>query len=322
MRSTILVVLAGVAAAAGAQPLTTQLQPGEIPKASAPISQNDDLKLGDDRARRMTVPVLVAGAGPFQFLVDTGADHSAVSSNLVEQLRLPLREPARLHSPTGVSLVATASVPQLTVGQRTMPIDRAAVLDATHMGADGILGTDSLRTQRVTFDFKTGTMSLLPAVPDPADKAGEALVVKGRLKSGRLVFTNAVAESTKATVVVDTGSQVTIGNPALRRQLLGGHAPREDGLVRVRSVTGASLNAEAVVLRRLELGAVTLQNFEILFADAHTFRQLGLSSKPALLLGMDAMRAFDRVSIDFRSKKLHLSLPEVSDAEPATVAAR
>jgi hypothetical protein len=45
------------------------------------------------------------------------------------------------------------------------------------------------------------------------------------------------------------------------------------------------------------------------FADAHTFRLLGLDKKPAILLGMSALRGFDRVSIDFADRTISLQLP-------------
>ena len=59
-------------------------------------------------------------------------------------------------------------------------------------------------------------------------------------------------------------------------------------------------------MRELSLGGVTLTNLAIVFADAHTFKQLGLNQRPALLLGMNAMRAFKKVSIDFANRKFRV----------------
>ena len=52
--------------------------------------------------------------------------------------------------------------------------------------------------------------------------------------------------------------------------------------------------------------------YEEIFADAHTFKTLGFDKKPALLLGMNAMKAFKKVSIDFASRKLRVVIPEHS----------
>jgi hypothetical protein len=48
----------------------------------------------------------------------------------------------------------------------------------------------------------------------------------------------------------------------------------------------------------------------ILFTSAPIFHQLGLESRPALLLGMNALRAFDKVSIDFGRKQLRMTTGE------------
>jgi hypothetical protein len=51
------------------------------------------------------------------------------------------------------------------------------------------------------------------------------------------------------------------------------------------------------------------------FADAHTFRQMKLENTPALLLGMNAIRAFDKVTIDFARRKLRVVMPKGSEAD-------
>jgi hypothetical protein len=57
---------------------------------------------------------------------------------------------------------------------------------------------------------------------------------------------------------------------------------------------------------------MTLRNLAVVFAPAHTFKQLKLNDKPALLLGMNAIRAFKKVSIDFSRLTLRVILPEHS----------
>ncbi len=85
------------------------------------------------------------------------------------------------------------------------------------MGADGIVGVDLLRSQRVQFDFEKQTMSIVPSeAPDFAKEPG-TIVVRAKRKNGRLVVTDATANGERLTVVLDTGSQVSIGNEALRR---------------------------------------------------------------------------------------------------------
>jgi hypothetical protein len=75
-------------------------------------------------------------------------------------------------------------------------------------------------------------------------------------------------------------------------------------------------------VRELEIGGLTLKNLAIVFADAHTFKELKLDRKPALLLGMNAIRAFKKVSIDFASRKFRVVLPESSQLDVRLASAR
>lgn len=321
MRACLFLICAATAAVASAQP-TTELEPVSGLAATDSTTQAHDVALKADAYERMTVPVKVSGVGPFRFMVDTGANHTVISRQLAARLGLPRRSATRLHSATGVSIVSTATVPQLELGFRTLQIDRAPLLEASNMGADGILGTDSLRSQRVIFDFKAGNMTVVPAAVPHRRLGPDEIIVRGKLKRGRLILTEALADGAKTVVILDTGSQATIGNSALRRRLLGNKRIAPGSQVLVQSVTGGQLVAESVFVKRLEIGGVELRDFEILFAQAHTFKQLGYDNRPALLLGMDAMRAFDRVSIDFAQKKLRLQLRDHGSLPSVQLASR
>jgi len=205
---------------------------------------------------------------------------------------------------------------------RTPETIDAAVLDGSNMGADGIVGVDLLRSQRVQFDFEKQTMSIVPSTtPEPvADRA--TIVVRAKRKNGRLVITDAVANDEQLTVVLDTGSQITVGNQALRRRLIGDNLIDVDKSVELESVTGQKITGDYMFIKQLTIGGVGLTNLAVVFTDAHTFKQLGLDKRPALLLGMNAIRAFRRVSIDFANRKLRVVLPEHSELDVRVADAR
>ena len=312
MTTRYLVLAAALANTAplSAQTATTRLDTvSGVPEIDK-TTQTEDVQFRN-RDDRMTVPVRLAGAGPYQFLVDTGADRTAVSRQLVAKLNLPSAGDAALHSVSGVSNVSTAKVYNLQLTRTPETVD-AAVLDGANMGADGIVGVDLLRSQRVQFDFEKKTMSIVPsATPDFNDERG-TIVVRAKRKNGRLVVTDAVANDEPLSVVLDTGSQVSIGNRALRRRLLGDNLVNINQSVELESVTGQRIVGDYMFIKQLTIGGVGLTNLAVVFTDAHTFKQLGLDKRPALLLGMNAIRAFKKVSIDFASKKLRVVLPEHS----------
>ncbi len=88
------------------------------------------------------------------------------------------------------------------------------------------------------------------------------------------------------------------------------------------SVTGQKISGDYMFVRELSIGGVSLSNLAVVFADAHTFKQLKLDGKPALLLGMNAIRAFKRVSIDFANRKFRVVLPEHSELDTQVASAR
>src|SRR4051812_47856625 len=172
--------------AAAAQPATTRLEAVSGPAEIDKTSQTEDVQFKNERFERMTVPVLLSGTGPYRFLVDTGADRTAISRQIAARLNLVSGEKASLHSVAGVSRVSTATVPNLQLTRNAVRIVDAPLLDSVNMGADGILGVDSLRSQRVMFDFAAQTMSIVPSVmPDFRAEAG-TIVVRANRRNGRL----------------------------------------------------------------------------------------------------------------------------------------
>ena len=76
--------------------------------SGAPAGQTPavgEVATGLDRALRMTVPVMINGQGPFDFVVDTGADRTVISEELAKQLNLPQTGTATLHAMGGSAKV-------------------------------------------------------------------------------------------------------------------------------------------------------------------------------------------------------------------------
>ncbi len=315
MHRPLLVFALGVLAgnsALPAQPTTAGQLPvsGQVDTAT----QTEDVKFRNDLYDRMTVPVRLSGTGPYRFLVDTGADRTAISRELASKLKLASGEKAALHSVAGVSTVSTATVPNLQLTRRNVQVVDAPVLESSNMGADGILGTDSLKSQRVLFDFEGQTLSIVPAKKYEVAAGGPGtIIITARNRNGRLIITQARANGHKLTVILDTGAQVSIGNSLLRKLLLGQSGSAGSQVVELQSVTGGMISGDYTSVRDLEMDGVTMHDLPIVFADAHTFKTLGLDKKPALLLGMNALRAFKKVSIDFTNRKFRVVLPEHSE---------
>lgn len=304
-----------------AQPAMTNFESVSGPENIDSTTQSQGVELGKDANNRMTVAVNLSGTGPYRFLVDTGSDRTAVSREVATRLKLLPGKNATMHSITGSSEVRTVRIPELRLSKRQINVADAPLLSSVNMGADGILGIDSLRSQRVVLDFKAAMMTIVPSAQRPvASEDKDTIVVRARERNGRLILTHASANGVPVTIVLDTGSEVCLGNAALRSALLGRKQLKPAGTTELTSVTGARLRGDYMFLKKLDLGDVALENLAVVFAPARTFDQLGLNDRPALLLGMNAMRGFDRVSIDFARKQLRVVVPERSALDGATMA--
>lgn len=102
----------------------------------------------------MTVPVRLNGEGPFEFVVDTGANHSVLAAELAGPLGLPAGAAAAVHGIGGVEAAATVTINRLTVGSVTSRRVRMPLLAQARLGAQGLLGVDALKNRRVALDFE------------------------------------------------------------------------------------------------------------------------------------------------------------------------
>ena len=64
-------------------------------------------------------------------------------------------------------------------------------------------------------------MTVVPSTVSDFRPEPGTIVVEAHRKNGRLILTDARANGQDVTVVLDTGSEVCVGNEALRQRLLG-----------------------------------------------------------------------------------------------------
>lgn len=297
-------VLTGCAAPG---PMVNLLQLTPPPSAGA----SEVLETAFDPASRMTAPVFLDGAGPFPFVVDTGANISVVSAELAQRLQLPQVGSAPVHGIAGVLDAPLVRVRKLSVGQVSSVVDKAPVLPRGRLGVDGLLGMDVLRGRRLTMDFRRERIEIAKSGPRPsaqpmrsmtrADRRNPVFVVPARIRFGQLVIVDAEIAGVRVLAFLDSGSQSTIGNRALL-EAVARHNPRfTEGLVRARliSATGQTATGELAAMPPLRLGGLLIGNLVTAFADLHIFDIWGLRDRPAILVGADVMREFNSVEIDY-----------------------
>lgn len=271
-----------------------------------PVATVVDLQL--DAVQRMTVDVRVNARGPFAFMVDTGASRTVISRELATALALPSAGSALLRDIAGASIVETAHVAKLEVAQVERTALVAPLLDATHLGARGVLGIDALAGTQVLMDFERRQMTVARRSRAPRDEPG-TIVVVARRRAGQLIVLDAAVDGVAVRMIVDSGAQSSIGNIALMKRLER-RRRRAGQPTTLLSVTGRAVAAQAIDVDDLRIARLHLDRVSISFAALDTFRHFGLEDRPAMLLGMDVLRAFRRVSLDFATRRIRFLPPE------------
>ena len=286
-------------------------QPRPMPPLP-PAVLDDNLAIGGEdidarmKNTRMTVEVKVNGRGPYRFLVDSGADTSVVGLRIARDLQLPLTSPVTLHGMTGSAVVSRVKVEELQLGTSRVHGLELPALKEFDLGGEGMIGIDALVEQRLMMDFEKRIIKSEDA-RQPAQMLDGEIVVRARRQRGQLILTQVRAAGLPLEAVVDTGSEITIGNLALRDKLIKGN---KDKFVTVEAtgVTGVTIPLQIARIGELRLGSVKFKNVPIAFADAPPFTVFGLQNEPALLLGTDLLETFRRVSLDFRARKVRFQL--------------
>ena len=138
-------------------------------------------------------------------------------------------------------------------------------------------------------------------------RASDEIVVTAKSLFGQLIVTDAYYGNTRIQVVLDTGSQVSMGNSALRKRVT---RSRRTQPIELTDVTGSKTLADYTTVPNIKVGDVMFGSMPVAFADVAPFERFGLTNRPALLLGMDALRSFRSVDIDFPNRQVRFRMPK------------
>jgi predicted aspartyl protease len=274
----------------------------ELGMASGPIDRG--------RGGRMVAPMMVNGAGPFRFIVDTGANRSAVSQALADRLGLTAAGVGDVHTVSGVISAPMTSVAGFNYGgvelaaTSTVPIVEGAVLG----GEEGLLGVDGMRGRRLRVDFENRCIEISPA-DRPLTRRRGWVTVAGELRFGHLVVVEGRIRGQAVNVLIDTGSDSTLANPAFRDQVQGVRVSRDRTDYARAYTAGTPIVMEsAVLVPRFSMGDVEISTVTAYVADFHIFRLWGFENEPALLIGMDVLSQTGAIAIDYERATVHFRL--------------
>lgn len=293
-----------LAHALDAQPIATPPPANEVASLAA-----------RSQAERLTVEVRINGRGPYRFIVDTGAEASVLSTEAAAELGLVPGPSVIVEGLARRIPAETARVTELGFGPFRRKNLLLPLLPKAMLGCDGYLGLDAIEGTRVTFDFANSRIKIeQPPILDLRVTnrfTNIKLQMAGR--AGYLRTNDCWIDGVSATAFIDTGAEITIGNVALAEALRRkGRIAANPVATILTGITGGEAVGEVIPVRRIELDILSFTDSVVAIVDVPNFATWSLATTPALLIGMNFLRQFANVTIDYRSGQVRFGLASLS----------
>ncbi len=269
----------------------------------------------------ITVPVMVNGQGPYDFVVDSGATLSVVFENLARQQDFPFvdGEPRRI-----LGLIEANNLPPRYIGTIEMggqAIENVVSVvvsdwDEPRTTPQGVLGLDFLAQYAVDIDPTTRTVKLYPGrAPDFVDGRGWSDVELEPTLFGDgtrpLYVLKARIRGRSYSFILDLGASGSIINYAALRHMLSARtvSVRTTGMAtrlpKVQDLFGNERESKLVRIQRIRIGRKSWRNVVVIVYNSEVFNELDLDDEPYGLLGADMFRD-RRIVLDFPNNRLHI----------------
>ena len=277
------------------------------------------LTASTDRHRHLTVEVLINAQGPFQFVVDTGADRTVLARDVAERLGLINGPEVMVEGIVQTVSANTVRVRELSFGPVRKEALDLPILPRFLLGADGYLGLDAIEGQSVTFDFVRHELKVerdkLDSLLEPFDTQWNKTRVPARGSTGHLKSLDCKIDGVRAAAFIDSGAEVTIGNSALAKALFDeGAGSREVGRIPITGVTGGQMEGRIISINKVRMGGLRFVTPILAIADLQIFDLWGLTGTPALLMGMNYLRSFAQVTVDYGRNEFRFQFADISES--------
>jgi predicted aspartyl protease len=255
------------------------------------------------------LPVQVNGSGPFEFILDTGAGTSLLSSDLAKQLKVKIVGSKEGQSAGGKVAVSLAKTESLAVGETELHDVDVGIVDLSHIGktiganVDGDLGYNFLKHFRLTIDYCNCEVGL----DDPkrvenfgrSAKTEVPMRLAGPAKPLILVDVHANGRG-PFQFAIDTGTSTTAITPGLAKELGIKSSP-----VGPATTGGAHVDVTAGTLQSFQVGGAKIDNMAVVVADFFAMLSNAIGAKLDGIVGYNFLRNY-KVVIDYPNETFSL----------------
>jgi predicted aspartyl protease len=275
----------------------------------SPRSAKVKFRLAGGAQPLILLPTRVNGAGPFEFILDTGAGTSLLSAELAQQLNVKILGTKEGQSAGKKISVSLAKIDALGLGQAKIENVEVGIVDLGHIsrtiGAkiDGDIGYNFLKHFRVTIDYQTGEVRFDD--PKRIESFGKSAKTEVPLRLASpakpLVLVDVYANGHGPfQFAIDTGTSTTAIAPEVARQL-GIEASPIGPLT-----TGSSqVNVTAGHLKSFQVGGARIDDLVVVVADFFATLSQAVGARLNGIVGYNFLRNF-RIVMDYPSEKFRL----------------
>jgi hypothetical protein len=212
-----------------------------------------------------------------------------------------------LEGVTGSRATPAVKIKSLRAGSLVIRDTYAPVLSTPMMaGADGILGIAGLHDITLLVNFEHNQVQIARFL-DP-DVRFDYSRVHTEVVAGGLMAIPAYVGDVRTLAIIDTGSERTLGNAALRNMLHMRHAPgTPEPITFVYGATRQVETGRMMTSPPIAVGPLRVLGAAMIFGNFHIFKIWRLQKRPAIIVGMDVLGTVRALGFDFPQHDLYVA---------------
>jgi predicted aspartyl protease len=255
------------------------------------------------------LPVIVNGRGPFEFILDTGAGTSLLSSELAKQLKIKVVGSKEGQSAGGKVSVSLAKVDSFAIGEAKLDDIDVGIVDLSHIGKtigakiDGDLGYNFLKHFRIAIDYRECEIRLddPKRVENFGSSAETEIAMRLASPAKPLILVDVHANGHGPfQFAIDTGTSTTAITPELAKELGVVSTP-----IGPATTGGAHIDVTAGMLQSFQVGGAKVDNMSVMVADFFAMLSQAIGAKLDGIVGYNFLRNY-KVVIDYPNEVFSL----------------
>jgi predicted aspartyl protease len=255
------------------------------------------------------IPVEVNDHGPFDFILDTGAGTSLLSTQLADKIKVKVLGSKQGQSAGGAVSVSLAKAGSVSVGEARLTDVDVGIVDLSHIGTavgariDGDLGYNFLRHFRISIDYEKSQLRFDdPRRIDVYHRGARTQVPLHLADPAKPLILVDVHANRKGPFrfAIDTGTSTSAITPELAKKLGIMGEPIGKG-----TTAGAQVAVTAGMMSSFRVGDARVENMAVVMADFFGVLSEAVGTKLDGIVGYNFLRNYE-VIIDYPNERLSL----------------